>query len=104
MPLWCFSGDSGGGHGPAAARENGPRVRKGFGRANPEGTTRDSGHVHVCKKEAARDAFWSGPRGAGPKPCLGRAPTGNMVAEVEVLLDGLATKESFVSRRLDCCC
>ena len=90
--LWCFSEPEEG----TAQRQLEKTVlasEKGFGEAE---SRRNNARLLITsmfmRREACRDAFLERAADAArPKPCLGRAPTGNMVRrEVEVLLDGLA--------------
>ena len=91
--LWCFSGDSEEGTAQRQLEKTVLASEKGFGEAE---SRRNNARLLLTsmfvRREACRDAFLERAADAArPKPCLGRAPTGNMVRrEVEVLLDGLA--------------
>ena len=105
MLLWCFSGDNEEGTAQRQLEKTVLASEKGFGEAE---SRRNNARLLITsmfmRREACRDAFLERAADAArPKPCLGRAPTGNMVRrEVEVLLDGLADcrKASLVDARL----
>ena len=90
--LWCFSEILRRARPSGSSRRRCLRRREGFWEAE---SRRNNARLLLTSMFAAgggRDAFLERAGGAArPKPCLGRAPTGNMVRrEVEVLLDGLA--------------